>query len=143
MFGKKCRNSVSGASCTNAEANHQSVARFFIKKGCTNYTNCCNLFEAYRTLRDHSHSPLTTYSSHSSPPHPIRHSPALSHHHFNLLLRLCLEEQSSHLLMATAIQSTPTPLTHPDAWGEGVEGGREGYEGREEWREGGREGWRE
>ena len=35
-FGKRCRNSVSGASDTNSEANHKSVA---IKKRHTNVTN--------------------------------------------------------------------------------------------------------
>ena len=36
-----------GASRTNPEANHKSVARFLIKKWRTNFTNCCVLFDAH------------------------------------------------------------------------------------------------
>ena len=48
-FGKNCRNLYPGASNTNPEGNHKSVAHFLIKKWCTNFTNCCILFDAYRT----------------------------------------------------------------------------------------------
>ena len=44
-FGKKHRNSISGASRTNPEANHKSAAHCLIRMRRTNFTNCCILFD--------------------------------------------------------------------------------------------------
>ena len=48
-FGKKHRNTIFHTRRTNPEANNKSVARFLIKTWHKNVTNCCILFDVYRT----------------------------------------------------------------------------------------------
>ena len=105
-FDKKCHNLYPNASRTNPETNHKSVVRFLIKRWQTNFTNCCILFDAYRTC---TYDVLTFQKSRTRThlrrrsegfPHPPKYSPEY----------MCMHNSKLHKLYVCAFVLSVIPV---------------------------------